>query len=561
MLSRFSSKNLLARAAHGLPPLKSHVLRAFRFKSSIPFAGSHIESPPKTPFPDKQPIDFTDSQASLSTKTTPQLLRALLVYQLCQFPTLVQNADPLLRMSRKVFGDTLTDSILKSTLYSQFCAGEDEVKIQPVMKDLQANGIGGILDYAAESDVNPEIEKHTYALPGTCYDYESEAACDRHVETFRSCIRSVAKVAPNGFAALKITALGNPQLLERMSRDVVEAEQLFSKFDLDRDGVVSREEFERGYRYYFKDAEERLPELVDRLDPDFTGMVDYITWTKLLTPRDLPRLTASCRDIGPLAKATPTEEELELMDAMFQRAHTLAEEAVQCGTKVLVDAEQARFQPAIDNLVFDLQKKYNSTETAKCPVIFNTYQCYLKETSQDVKTDVERSERFSYHFGAKLVRGAYMESERALAEMLHYPSPIHDTAEDTHACYNESVEYLLRHSVKTDKKLELMCATHNQESIERAIQLMGELGIDDNSKSVHFAQLFGMSDNLTFNLGKHGYCAYKYVPYGEVAEVIPYLMRRAQENSSMLGNASRELELLRAEIWRRIKRPFQRITA
>ena len=109
----------------------------------------------------------------------------------------------------------------------------------------------------------------------------------------------------------------------------------------------------------------------------------------------------------------------------------------------------------------------------------------------------------------------------------------------------------------TIKHFEVMCATHNENSIQRAIQLMGELGIAKDSHSVYFGQLFGMSDNLTFNLGKHGYRTYKYVPYGEVKQVMPFLMRRAQENSSVLGNAKRELEFLKAEVWRRMKLPFR----
>jgi proline dehydrogenase len=299
-----------------------------------------------------------------------------------------------------------------------------------------------------------------------------------------------------------------------------------------------------------------LNNLIERLDPEGTGYVDYITWSKLLRPSDLPKLTSNCREVGPLALAAPTDEEIELMDAMFQRAHTIAEEAAKCGTRILVDAEQARFQPAIDNLVNELQQKYNSTDTTDVPIIFNTYQCYRKGELEEIQSDVERSERYNFHFGAKLVRGAYLESERALAEVLHYPSPIHDTLEETHKCYDDAVDFLLRHSVKTDKKLEVMCGTHNQVSTEKAIKLMDELGIDRQDGTVHFGQLLGMADNLTFNLGAVGYRAYKYVPYGKVGEVMPYLLRRAQENSAVLGNSNHELELLHEELRRRLVPSF-----
>jgi len=283
-------------------------------------------------------------------------------------------------------------------------------------------------------------------------------------------------------------------------------------------------------------------------------MVDYITWSKLLSPHDLPGVTKSCRETGPLQQATPTEEEVKLIERMHARAHLLAEEAFQCGTRLLIDAEQCRFQPAIDNLVLELQQTYNATDKSDIPIIFNTYQCYLKDTKDHLAMDVERSERFNYHFACKLVRGAYMDSERAKAEEEGYESPIHDNVEATHKSYNEAAAFLMRHSINTDKQVELMCATHNQESIEKVIAIMNDCGIDRSAPTLHFAQLYGMSDNLTYNLGKSGFRAYKYVPYGEVAEVMPYLMRRAQENSSLMGNASRELTLLRAELFRRLRK-------
>ncbi|KAI2509433.1 Converts proline to delta-1-pyrroline-5-carboxylate [Fragilaria crotonensis] len=497
-----------------------------RFKSAATF--DRMDTPienqhhvrPKLP-------DFSDAQAAYSSKTTAQLLRAALVYNLC-------NITPL-------------------RLFSVILRGEDEDRIKPVLEDLKSHGIGGILDYAAESDTVPQPASHSnvYKLPNTKeYDYESEAACDEHVEVFRSCIRSVHKVAPDGFAAVKVTALGNPKLLERMSTAIVEAGRLFTRFDGNGDGVVTTEEFQQGYAQFFNYNDQDLEQLVKYLDYDNSGHVDYITWSKLLRPSDLPKITANCRAVGPLARATPTDEELELIEVMFRRAHTIAEEAAQCGTRVLIDAEQARFQPAIDNLVLELQQKYNAVEATDVPIIFNTYQCYRKGELDEIKTDVERSERYNYHFGAKLVRGAYMESERARAERLQYPSPINDTIEDTHQCYNDAVDFLLRHSIKTDKKLEVMCATHNQESIEKALHIMDELGIMKQDGKVRFEQLFSMSDNLTFNLGAQ---ATKHTSMFHTvrSQVMPYLMRRAQENSALMGNANRELKLLKEELLRR----------
>jgi proline dehydrogenase len=145
-----------------------------------------------------------------------------------------------------------------------------------------------------------------------------------------------------------------------------------------------------------------------------------------------------------------------------------------------------------------------------------------------------------------------MESERALAESMGLPSPIQDTIQDTHDCYNDSVKFLLQHSLNSEQGVELMCATHNQETIELAIDAMSDLGIDPRANTISFAQLYGMMDNLTFNLGKHGYRAYKYVPYGEVKMVMPYLIRRANENSSIAGGAAKELQMISGELRRRV---------
>jgi proline dehydrogenase len=295
-----------------------------------------------------------------------------------------------------------------------------------------------------------------------------------------------------------------------------------------------------------------MGDIFDEFDPDGTGWVDYVTWSMKLKPTDLPNITNSCKEVGPLALATPSDEEIELIEAMYGRVHTLAETATQSGTRLLIDAEQARFQPAIDNLVLDLQQSFNAVGESDKPIIYNTYQCYLKDAPERLRTDVDRAKRFNHHFGAKLVRGAYMESERLLASVSHVPSPIHDTIEETHACYNDNVDFLLRESKESDQLIEVMCATHNQESIEKAIAAMDKYGVDRTSNTICFGQLYGMSDHLSFNLGRSGYRAYKYVPYGEVHEVIPYLLRRARENSSIAGGAAAELSMIISELGRRL---------
>jgi len=141
---------------------------------------------------------------------------------------------------------------------------------------------------------------------------------------------------------------------------------------------------------------------------DSNCMIDYISFSEIITPYTLYIFTLKCKDIGPLALATPSEEEVVLMKKMSERLHTLADEAASCGTKLLVDPEHLKYQPAIHNLVLELQMKYNSKDKTERPVIFNTYQCYLKDTTDRLVTDLKRAERHNFHFAAKLVRGTYM---------------------------------------------------------------------------------------------------------------------------------------------------------
>ena len=397
-------------------------------------------------------------------------------------------------------------------------------------------------------------------------------------------IDSFIALPRRGFAALKLTALGNPILLERLSMAIVETRKLFEKFDLDGDGVVTTDEFTQTYKEVFVDADSKLPDLLPRLDRDGDGVVDYVEWSTLLQPTDLPRLVAGCREVGPLSRACPTEEEvstsecemtskhypdlllfllvvfvavayllqLELMEAMKGRLWEIANLASDNKVRLLIDAEQSYYQPAIDNYVLSLQKQFNSRVKYDEPIIFNTYQCYLKDAKDRVATDLDRARRGRYHFAAKFVRGAYMIAERERAEAMGYESPIHETLEDTHKCYNETAEMALRDRVDNDTKGEVMIASHNRESVELALDKVKELRLDPGSGALHFAQLLGMRDDLSFSLGKAGYNAYKYVPYGLISEVMPYLIRRAQENSDITKGMGEELNMIRQEIRRRV---------
>lgn len=539
----------------------------FSRQPRVPAIRTLVSSTPKTPSSNilgtlniTTKPDFNDSHSAHGSKSTSDIVRSICVFQACRLPFLVNNAESLLNMSSKLFGSSFVNTLMKYTFFKHFCAGENNIDMKPVIEELQSNNIGPILDYAAENDDDGTVASDDilstqppFNQPARVYDYKSEKECDRHVEIFKNCIRSVHDVSPHGFAALKVTALGNPVLLERMSTMIVEVKKFFATLDKNETGLVNRDDFLRCYYEHFHgDEQKALDEMLDFLDPENSGMIDYISFAKLLTPYTLSSFTLKCKKVGPLALATPSDDEIVLMKMISERLNSLAEEAVKCGTKLLIDAEHVKYQPAIDSFVLELQQKFNAKDVTDRPVIFNTYQCYLKDMPERMVTDLQRSERFSFHFAAKLVRGAYMVHERNRAQQLNIASPIHDTIRDTHKCYDESVKILLEYRQKHGPGLELMIASHNKKSIEKAVHLMSRLGIDSNDSTVHFAQLYGMADDITFPLGLHGYNAFKYLPYGKVQEVLPYLLRRAQENGDMLGNAGSEVNLLLRELKKRV---------
>jgi len=197
-------------------------------------------------------IDFTDSEVAYAGLTTTDILRALMVFRVCSTRPIVQNADTVMKYAYKVLGRTITDTMVRHTFFRHFCAGETHESIRPRVNLLRANGVGGILDYAAEADVaeppttSQEELTHAYSegeVICRVYDYQSELQCDAHVKTFLDCIQAVHDVTPEGFAAIKLTALGNPILLERMSTCIVEIRRLFQKFDTERKGYITRKEF------------------------------------------------------------------------------------------------------------------------------------------------------------------------------------------------------------------------------------------------------------------------------------------------------------------------------
>lgn len=238
-----------------------------------------------------------------------------------------------------------------------------------------------------------------------------------------------------------------------------------------------------------------------------------------------------------------SEKEKASFEKLKNRVDTLCKAAFEAGTKILVDAEESWFQDVLDKMVYEAMEKYNQESC----IVYNTYQMYRHDMLERLKKAHQNATEKGYYLGAKLVRGAYMEKERDRAEEKGYKSPIQPSKEASDRDYNEALKYC----VENINTIGLVSGSHNEQSNILLTELISKHGINPSDDRVYFAQLYGMSDNISYNLADAGYNVVKYVPYGPVEKVMPYLSRRAEENTSVSGQSSREFDLVKREIARR----------
>ncbi|MCP4439417.1 MAG: proline dehydrogenase [Aureispira sp.] len=243
------------------------------------------------------------------------------------------------------------------------------------------------------------------------------------------------------------------------------------------------------------------------------------------------------------AKKELSDKEKEEYQRVIDRLDKISKEAHDLKVALFIDAEESWIQVAIDELTDLMMLRYNQEHIA----IYNTFQLYRHDRLAFLKASFEKAQKGNYILGAKLVRGAYMEKERERAEKKGYPSPIQPNKEACDNDYNAAVKFC----IDNYEQIASCLASHNEYSTRYQAELMEEKNIPKNHPHTNFCQLYGMSDNLTFNLAKEGYNVAKYVPYGPVQDVIPYLIRRAKENSAVGGEVSRELGMIRSELKRR----------
>ncbi len=385
-------------------------------------------------------ISFDNTEIAFKSKTNSQLAKAFWLFKMVGNPKLVKfgkvATDVALRFHLPI------NSIVKATIFQQFCGGENIQECTPTINALGAFGIGTILDYSVEGKTsNEEFEQTTLEIIETIKRGENDPFIP--------------------FAVFKVTGISRFSLLEKCNLSI-----------------------------------ENL--------------------TK--------------------------EEELEYYDVV-NRVDRICKEGFERNVPVFIDAEETWIQDVIDRLAHEMMLKYNVNR----PIVYNTVQMYRHDRLAHLQEAVERAQKDGIYYGVKLVRGAYMEKERARALALNYLDPIQPNKESTDKDYNLALDLIF----KNISHIGLCAGTHNEFSAKYVSELIAQNNIDINNPHIYVAQLLGMSDHISFNLASAGLNVAKYVPYGPVKEVIPYLIRRAEENTSVAGQTSRELGLIIKERQRR----------
>ena len=386
------------------------------------------------------------------------------------------------------------------------------------------------------------------------WTYSTDAECDANALIFEQCIEACKMQAAGGvspFAAVKATALIKPESLI-VHASVVRVPPsagppLPRRFDTNSaqatslrrlwapgastggwippaDEPLTADAFAASACSGGAVDEQTARDMFEAANSRGASAIDFADWAALVDGEVFER-----RFSPQLALAQPSDEDVGQLQQCAARLESLVGLAADGGVRVMIDAEQTYFQPAIDILVRRMQRRFNREHA----VVFNTFQCYLQDALFRTGVNLKLAERGGFKFACKFVRGAYVAQERLRATELDYPDPIFPNIEGTHASYNAAVALALP-CVKSGEA-EVMIASHNLDSVVQTMGLMDDLGIDKDGP-VYFGQLLGMADHISGVLGQEGYRVYKYVPYGPVHECVAYLIRRIEENSSLLGS-------------------------
>jgi proline dehydrogenase len=402
-------------------------------------------------------LDFSDTGIAFKNKTDNELKKAIWLFKSFNYPFLVQQG-PLLAAWAIRWHIPMVRRIIRNTIFSQFCGGENIEECEATIQSLSKGNVKSILDYSVE---------------GAETEQSFDATRDEILRTIAAAKNHPGQIA---FSVFKCTGIARFALLEKINPAC---------------SVLLRE-------------------------------------GRPFEPR--------------LLKEDLNAQEFSEMGKAYQRFAAICGMAVASGVRLLVDAEETWIQDTIDLWTEQMMREHNKSTA----YIYCTTQMYRHDRVFYLKRLADLAMKEGFLAGVKIVRGAYMEKERARAAEKNYASPIQPDKESADRDFDDAVYFCL-----TSPRMFICVGTHNEQSCLKLTRWMEEKNIAHNDQRIWFSQLLGMSDNLSFNLAASGYNVAKYVPYGPVLAVLPYLSRRAMENSSVKGQVGRELALIHKELKRR----------
>ncbi|MCP9266296.1 Prod protein [Dirofilaria immitis] len=468
----------------------------------------------------KLDLDFKSTKTAFKGKRTSELFRGLIVLPLCTIQTL-RNKEQLIMVGlKKVFGEKLYKKLLKLTFFGQFVGGETIDEVKETMIRLKKCGVKSILDYCVESDISSD-EAERKAVEGI--------------------VGGEARIEPVGNIVDKATVEKHDNVIQSIKNSVI-AVKMLSVPDAITSAVgncgincIKLTALGRFLDQGVQIDENMMQKWLKTVDFDENGFVDFYDWRKLIEEHERldqmfqkQRWHIQCQNekMEPLLNCLTEAESRETVNMMERIVRTI-EHGKRNNLRTMIDAEQTYFQPAISRLAMAMMRKSDTS-------------CL-----KDIELDLHLARREGFHFGCKVVRGAYIEQERKRAAALNYEDPINPNIEASDAKIDQESQE------RSPGSISVMAATHNEKSVKHVVEMMREAKISPLSEIVSFAQLYGMCDQVSYSLANADYSVYKYVPYGPIDKVLPYLSRRAQENASVLGKIRREVSLMFRELMRR----------
>ncbi|MFA9191641.1 proline dehydrogenase family protein [Flavobacterium sp. FZUC8N2.13] len=384
---------------------------------------------------------FDNTQIAFALKSSDQLNASYFLFKLMALKPLVKIGTKIISLALQL--NLPVESLIRKTIFNQFCGGINEEDCLKVVDILDTKGVSSVLDYAVEGKAN-------------------ESEFNNALQKLLKIIEFAKERQAIPFAVFKPSSFGRIDLYEKIGK-----------------------------------------------------------------------------------KKVLTNVEQEEWSSVVARFDLVCKAAHQKSVPVMIDAEESWMQEAADELLLEMMRKYNKEKA----IVYNTLQMYRWDRMDYLKTIHQTAQAEGFFIGIKLVRGAYMEKENERAEEQNYPSPICASKQETDLNYDTALEYI----TNSLNIFSIYAGTHNEKSTYYLMELMQQKNIANNDIRIWFGQLYGMSDTISFNLAANGYNVAKYLPFGPVKEVVPYLIRRAQENTAVAGQTTRELEMIKKERHRRIK--------